>query len=228
MTWSRARDHLEAAGFNLSGALGVERYDALVPDAWRAARIAPAARSVVVVGHGGRALWPRFRAAREAALQRDPLDRYTLRVVEEAAARLGPAARVALYSQRREGQWVPLVALAREAGFGVPGRVGVLLHPGFGPWISMRALLYAPLELPEARPCEGFAPCDGCPAPCASACHGAAVGPAGLDARRCHDTRHTDARCALDCDARVACVLAPEHGYPVEQRAHHCRLPDRG
>ena len=72
MTLSRALARLDEAGFNLTGGLSARDYDALVPSAWRLAELAPDARGALVVGHAGRALWPRFTASPEARLERDP------------------------------------------------------------------------------------------------------------------------------------------------------------
>jgi hypothetical protein len=128
-----------------------------------------------------------------------------------------------LYTEKRQDRYLPLVAVARRAGFGSPGRIGVLLHPVFGPWISIRGVLFLPDEVPlrEAPP---FDPCTGCPAPCAGACHGAAVSEGGLDVIRCFRTKILKSPCRAACDARSACVVGPEHAFPPEQIAHHSRI----
>jgi epoxyqueuosine reductase QueG len=217
------RASLAEAGFNLVGTLPVEEYDARVPEVWRSARVAPGARGVVVVGNAGRTLWPRFRRSPEARLRKNPLDRYTRRVLHEVASALDPPAGVALYTDRRDERYLPLVALAERAGFGRPGRVGVLLHPTYGPWVSIRGLLYARAELPFREP-DPFDPCTGCPAPCASACRGGVIGEAGVDFRGCFRTKLTNRGCRAACDARSACVIGREHAFSTEQIAHHSRI----
>jgi len=226
MSLAHLRAGLGAAGFNLLGELSAADYEARVPAAWKLAQLAPGARGVLIAGHGGRELWPRFCTSPEAGLEVDPLDRYTRRVIAACAARCPAALEFALYSEKRGGTWLPLVALARLAGLGTPGRVGVLLHPRFGPWISLRAVIFSaePLATPGTL---SFDPCGSCPAPCASTCHGAAIGAAGLDAARCHATRTEFAECALRCDARLACPVGSEHAYPAEQITHHYRIRTR-
>jgi hypothetical protein len=188
--------------------------------------VAPGARAVLVVGSGGRLLWERFRAAPEGQGQLDPdgdpLDTYTARLLAEAAALAGHGARWGLYSEQREGAFAPLGRLAQLAGLGAPSRLGLLVHPRYGPWLALRGLLYLPHRVEPARP-EPFDPCNGCPAPCTVACRGGAVGPAGLDLAACLATRRALPACAHDCDARLACVVGREHAYTVEQRAHHAR-----
>jgi len=220
---ARVVTRLADAGLALTGSIPIAEYDALVPPPWRSAALAPGARSALVVGNAGRALWDRFASSPERALADDPLDAYTRRVLAEAARTLAPEAAIGFYADRREGVYLPLVALARRAGFGSPGRVGVLIHPVYGPWIAIRAVLLTHEDLPFREPAP-FDPCTGCPAPCASACHGKVIGPRGVDSAACYQARLTLPACATACDARSACVVGPEHAYSREQIAHHSRI----
>jgi hypothetical protein len=214
---------LADAGLGLTGTLPIELYDSLVPNPWRAAQLSPLARGALVVGNAGRVLWERFVASPERALEHDPLDAYTRRVLGEAARLSNPPAAIGFYADRRESVYLPLVALARRAGFGSPGRVGVLIHPEYGPWIGVRAVLLLAEDVHFREP-RAYAACDGCPAPCVAACHGAVVGPSGVDAAACYQVRLTLPACADRCDARSACIVGPEHAYSVEQTAHHSRI----
>ena len=223
MSLDALRASLAAAGLNLTGTLPGEEYDRLVPTPWRAEHIYSRCRGVLIVGNGGRGLWPLFEASPEARLRRNPLDRYTRRVMQEAARRATPPAHVALYTDKREDGYLPLVALAQRAGFGSPGRVGVLLHPTYGPWISIRGAIFLGEELPFSET-AAFDPCTGCPAPCATACHGQVVGPDGVDPRGCFRTKILKRACRAACDARSACVVGPEHAFSPEQISHHSRI----
>ena len=227
-----ARLGLVDAGMGLLGVLAATRYDALVPAAWRSPALRPGARSALVVASGGRALFDAFSAASEAALSSDPLDAYTRRVVEAAAGRLGGGARALFAFERRGGVYADFVALGQAAGLGAPSRLGLLLHPEFGPWMSIRAVLLTEREVAETGPAPGFDPCSGCPAPCVRACRGAAVPAAarGFDSARlrfdvaaCRATRASEPGCRLRCDARRACVIGPDHAYSPEAEAHHMR-----
>jgi hypothetical protein len=216
------RRELARAGLNVTGGLNPEPYDALVPDAWRTERVDPGSRGVLIVGNGGRALWPIFEAAPEAALRRDPLDRYTERVLRDLSTRFTPPLVFALYTERRAEHYLPLVSLAERAGLGTPGRMGLLLHPTYGPWLAIRAALYVPFALPPPTPGR-FEPCVGCPAPCATHCRGGAVGES-FDARACLRSKLPDGPCRASCDARSACIAGREHAYTAEQSAHHARI----
>ena len=221
MSGDAALRRLERAGFTLFAPLALDDYNARVPDVWKESPSRYA--GVWIVANAGRALWPRFRASPEFSRPDDPLDDYTRRCFEQATdAKQG----FALYSDRREGQYLPLVALAEAAGLGTPGRVGVLLHPDFGPWISLRGVLFVPEPL-QTRRVEPFDPCSDCPAPCENACHAGVVTADGVDVPACYQARLTLEDCSLRCDARAACVLAPEHAFGAEQVAHHSRIRDR-
>ena len=215
---------LDAAGLNLRGALSAARYDALVPPLWRTAALLPGARTALVVGSGGRALWDALRAAPEFGAASDPVDSYTARVLDTLAqglSRAGHPSRALYPLERRGGAWADFVALAREAGLGVSSRLGLLLHPIYGPWLSIRAVLLTGLEWPWDAPIGDFDPCEGCVAPCAEACPGGAVGPERISASLCYATQRTEPACALRCGARRACVIGQEHAYAVEAEAHH-------
>jgi len=217
---------LDAAGLDLRGALASADYDARVPPAWRAEATLPGARGALVIGSGGRALWNAARTGGALDASADPLDTHTTHALEACVAMLREAGEraVALFAhERRGGAYADFVALGHAARLGAPSRLGMLVHPVYGPWLSLRALLLSTLAWPGAGPLPGFDPCRGCPAPCATTCHGGALPPGGFDAPRCGATRRRDPRCALRCDARRACVLGRDHAYAAEAEAHHMR-----
>jgi len=216
---------LASAGFDALGVLEASAYDALVPSAWRTDRLLDSARSVLVLASGGRAFWDAFQRAPEARLECDPVDAYTTRIAAECAAWPGlGGARAALAFERHEGVYADFVALGRAAGLGAPSRLGLLVSPRFGPWLSLRAVVLCERALVPTLALAGFAPCEGCPAPCAAACHGSAVELAGFDTRACGDARSREAACADRCDARRACVVGREHAYDPSAEAHHMRV----
>lgn len=168
-----------------------------MPEAWRSAALLPRARSAIIVASGGRALWDAFAGSAEFALSPDPLDAYTRRVTEAAAALLPAPARALFAFERRGGAYADFVALGRLAGLGAASRLGLLLHPTYGPWMSLRAIVLASQQAEPGAPLD-FDPCRNCPAPCESA------GPDFTARRR-------------------ACVVGPEHVYGEAALAHHRR-----
>jgi hypothetical protein len=232
---SRADDALMCAltpalarvGLNLVGAAAPDAYDARVPAQYALRNLAPEARGVVVIGHGGGAFWSAYRAfcARNPGHEAtaDPVDGFT-RAIVEAVARpiVGQAARF-LYPFRFPDDPVSFMTLAECAGLGRRSLVGVLVHPTFGPWIALRAAIVLPAVVRAPRPADGFDPCPTCvERPCIAACPGGAVSERGWDVPRCGDHRaRADDPCAPRCHARVACVIGREHRYPDDALVHH-------
>jgi len=228
---ARLYERLAAQGLNVIGTADVARYDAAVPPRQAVGTRAPDARTVVVIGNGGAALWEAFRRHCEhdpsAARRPAPLDAFTRSVVtaavESVRLDLGGPPRVA-FPFEDEPLALSFVHLAECAGLGRRSLVGVLVHPEFGPWFALRAALLLPFALAAPRPADGFDPCPGCVGrPCITACPGGAVGSGGWDVPRCagHRLSGDGDGCDAGCHARIACVLAPEHRYPREALAFH-------
>jgi hypothetical protein len=212
---------LAAAGLNLRGCLAAARYDALVPAAWSSQALLPAAKTALVLAAGGRGFFAAFAASPEADRGDDPLDAFTFRVVSAAAEAVDGRAVFAF--EQRGGLFADFVELARAAGLGAGSRLGLLLHPVYGPWMSIRAIVLTRLDLPPSPALVDFEPCPSCAAPCARACPGGAPRAEGFDVPACIATRRITPGCGNRCEARRACVVGPEHRYAEGAEAHHMR-----
>lgn len=213
---------MDSVGLNLAGFLPIEVYDRAVAESWSSRCLLPTARSAIVVGAGGTAL---FRSYREAA-KLGSLDDFVARIVAGGCARLvsnGWESRAFGYDALRDGQHVDLIALAEHAGLGAPSRLGLLLHRLYGPWLSLRALVLTERRLPGTPRVDEFEPCESCAAPCTDACPVKAPRalPASFDIGACGARRAIDGPCQLRCAARRACVVGPEHAYDLEAEEFH-------
>ena len=108
----------------------------------------------ILVGNT-RALWPHFVAAREPVA--DPLEHY----VERAIDALGLPC---FYAHRRyDGAFLPFQRVAVAAGLGTLSATGLVIHPSFGPWFALRAIVLAdgdpPPRVAISPPCTCEAPC---------------------------------------------------------------------
>ena len=206
------RRALSPAGFNLVGVTTPADYDAGVPAGRQLRNLAPAARSVIVIGNGGPDLWQRVSAAAPAAP--DPIDAYTRDRIEALALPLLgiPRDDVRVFYPFQSDPLLAFMRLGECAGLGAPSILGILVHPLYGPWVALRAALALPVALPPSAPLN-FTPCATCAAkPCIGACPGGAVSARGWDVPACVAHRlAAEAACAETCYARAECVYGREY-----------------
>ena len=226
---------LAPQGLNLVGATPVADYDARVSAAYRVARTFARARTIVVIGNGGRRFWNGFRdyvAARPASLRNraHPLDDYTVECIETALSprldRTGAWYRFVYPFQFFSGLRVSFRHLAEAAGLAGPSILGIHLHPTYGPWLALRAALFIDRTLSAPAPARGFDPCPTCvERPCIAVCPARAITPdAGSDVATCTDHRlGNPAGCTDRCHARYACVYGRAHRYTDDELAFHQR-----
>ena len=157
---------LAAAGFDLAHAFDP-----------RAVAHAPGLELLATAGAHGlligntRALWPPFSAALAdpaLAADPDPLERYAERAIAAAVPD-----HVIYYSHRRHaGAFLPFQRLAVLTGLGALSPSQLVIHPTYGPWFALRAVVVVTdlatissashvtsARLPLAPPCT-------CPADC--------------------------------------------------------------
>ncbi|MGE3674945.1 MAG: hypothetical protein AB7K71_35080, partial [Polyangiaceae bacterium] len=125
----------------------------------------------VLLSGNTRALWPLLQRAAPSLPASDPLDAYAERVHRAAAARWLPDAE--LWFAHQLTPPLPFPRLGEALGLCQVGPAHLAVHPEFGPWFGLRALLLIPwgnaLLQPEASPIARAAhlppsPCSGCSA----------------------------------------------------------------
>ncbi len=189
------------------------------------------ARTLVMVGNAGPALWRAFANSPEFGTLPDPLDRWSARVIEALAEAWGARALFPFGGPPH----LPFVAWAKRAEPVAESPLGILIHPDYGLWHAYRgALAFAEaLDLPPRA--ERPRPCDSCAdRPCLTACPvgafraaGAEVagpGVADYDVSACADhlAVPAGADCMAEaCRARRACPVGREYLYAPEQAAFH-------
>jgi hypothetical protein len=183
-----------------------------------------AAGTLVLLGFAGGVGWPAFAAAQEAGDGLpDPLDRWSRRVVEALAARLGGLALFPFAGP----PWLPFQRWARRAEPVFPSPLGLLIHPEWGLWHSYRGALALRERLALPAPPAAASPCDACVArPCLSACPVGAFTPGGYDVAACasHVAAPAGGACmTAGCLARRACPVGAVHAVGPEQAGFHMR-----
>jgi methylmalonic aciduria homocystinuria type C protein len=168
---------------------------------------APVRRLGLLIGNT-RALWPPFTAALRAdpalAASSDPLDRYTERLIERATAAL-PDAWWRVGHVRYDGAFVPLQRLAVATGLGMLAPTQLVIHPVFGPWFALRAVIVCRGDAPTT-------PITPTPCRCTGSCEAAL-------ARALATTGPETWRAWVA--VRDACSVGREHRYGDEQLRYH-------
>jgi len=203
MTFAEA---LAARGLDLAAPLATADYDAEVGEALRLPSFGRARALAIVVGNT-RALWPFVRDLPGP----DPVDTYAMRVIGEEAARVGVA------WEARWAHHVPAtVAIQRAAaiaGLAWLSPTHLSVHPVYGPWIGLRAVVVFDAEGP-ARAAPLAPPCD-CARGCGPAFERACA--AGVPA----DAAELRARWRSWLAVRDACPVGRAWRYSEGQISHH-------
>jgi hypothetical protein len=181
-------------------------------------------RTIVLIGMAGRKGGDAFAISPEAGDGRkDPLDRFSRRVVGALADKLGAAA---LYPFGGPPH-LPFQQWARRAEPVHPSPVGVLIHPIYGLWHSYRGALGFAQALDVPALPRSMSPCDSCRArPCLGACPVGAFSLKGYDVAACaaHLKGAAGENCmSRGCLARRACPVGADHADAPEQAAFTMR-----
>lgn len=178
----------------------------------------PGTGTLVLLGPAPGGFWPAFAGSAEYRDgRRDPLDRWSARVIGAIATELAAEARFPFGGP----PFAPFLAWARRSGSAWSSPVGLLGHARLGLFVSYRgALLLADRLALDPAPER---PCDACAAPCLDACPAGALGAGGYDVAACHGFLDTPAGadCLLrGCAVRRACPVR-DGVQPVAQTAFH-------
>jgi hypothetical protein len=193
---------------------------------------APAgARTLVLVGNAGPALWRAFCEATppsERASGAHPLDGWTRRAVGAIAEKLGARAVYPFDGP----PYAPFQRWALRAGGVFTSPIGTLIHPVYGLWHAYRGALAFAAKLALPPPPTSASPCESCASkPCLTACPVGAFRieagpPARYDVPRCvaHVTSAAGTDClGGGCLARRACPVGRDYAYGSEQARFHMR-----
>lgn len=181
------------------------------------------ARTVVLIGNAGPALWPLFTASPECSDGEDnPLDRYTRRILGGIAAEFGFAP---LFSF--DGPpYHPFQQWALKAGGFSQSPLGVLVHEAYGPWAAFRAAFVSSEKFGTFELNGKPGPCGACTdKPCLAPCPVGAVTRDGYDVATClgHLKKNPSAECFGGCRARIACPFGADFAQGAAQAGHHMR-----
>jgi methylmalonic aciduria homocystinuria type C protein len=106
-----------------------------------------------------RALWPHFTAALPELPRDNPLEAFTERAIGAAH----PRARIFYAHRKYNGSFIPFQRIAVATGLGALAPCHLVIHPEYGPWFALRAIVVVdgegPVRAPIAQPCRCEASC---------------------------------------------------------------------
>lgn len=220
------------SGFNLVRRIKVDEYYQQYSFNRRVSNLFPDAKSVILVGFAGKGFWkifqkflednPEFRDSRE-----DWVDDYTLLRFSSASEILKDekVKHKLIFPFGSEALALDFIQIGQRGGLGTKSLLGILIHPEYGTWISLRGIIITDLEFSEYdKPLPCFDPCAACPKPCISACPAKTISERGWDWEACMNFRLDSDTCSTNCASRRACPYGKEHQYSDEQLAYHHRF----
>ena len=236
LLFSNLKEKSLAAGFNLVGRVRTKDYSENAKSEKRVESIYQDAKSIILVGFAGNKYWDILKGFLEnhqpfETANEDWIDEYTIlkfNLLAEILEKKNVNHKI-VFPFRSSATIMDFMLLGRLAGFGVPSLLGILLHPEYGSWISLRGAIITDIEFSSYdKPLSGFDPCPPCSKPCITACPANTVSLNGWDWNKCMNFRLDSPTCESNCFSRRACPYGIEHQYSEEQLAHHHKFVIKG
>ena len=179
----------------------------------------PGTRTLLMLGPSEPGFWAHLKAQPEWG-DKDPVDRWSRRVIGRIACDLGAKALFPFGGP----PYHPFYQWALRTGRVWDSPVRLLVHSGQGLMVSFRGAL-ALREVVDLPP-VAVRPCEGCSAPCLTACPVGALTGAGYDVPACHawlDRPEGEVCLTGGCRVRRACPVSQSYARLPEQSAYHMR-----
>jgi len=178
-------------------------------------------RQLILIGHGGREMWEQVQDSEYKSVA-DPIDSFSMdRARAWLAAEASQVTYQILYPQSQGV--VPLQALGRLTGWHheSPFRVGI--NQSWGSWFAYRVAILSDSDFNVTEALPSSSPCDSCEVkPCINVCPADALVCGDFAMHACINYRlRDDSRCKNSCLSRLACPVAEEHRYSLEQIHYH-------
>jgi len=220
LIYERIERLLNSYGFNIVTKVKAFAYKKQIKTSSYLDELFKHAESIILVGFAGKEFWenlqiylkdnPEFKRTRE-----DWIDEYTVLRFKSVADILdrNKSRYSMIFPFGSTAFKMDFMKLGRIAGIGVNSLLGILIHPKFGPWVSLRGSLITDLKFSNYdSPLLDFDPCPSCSKPCISACPANTISSKGWDWEACMNYRLKSDTCETNCTSRR---------YTEEQLAHH-------
>lgn len=213
---SNLKEAAQQVGLNLVGVADGRPYQHILPDC----------QTAIVFANGGRDLWTHFLEDLRANPSHltetaHPLDDFIGRWIQSVDPNPDSTRRWIQCAEESD-VFIDFRPLAVSAGLGTPSLLGLVIHPEYGLWVSMRAVLLSTAVF-EATPMNtNPSPCAQCvEKPCISACPGKAVTISGWSVQQCATFHGESTLCATQCHSRQSCPVGVRHRHSDLQHTYH-------
>ena len=171
----------------------------------------------------GDGFWDHFRSSPEwSDKQRDPVDRWSLRIIGNLARRFGGTASFPFGGP----PYHPFYSWALASGEAWASPVSLLVHAKAGLMVSYRGALAFDEPIENAPPIQPK-PCEACDQPCLEACPAGALTGHGYDVPACKEfLMGPDGREIKEngCAVRRACPVSQSYGRVNAQSGYHMKV----
>ncbi len=183
-------------------------------------------KPAALIGNHGGGMWQAFcNSPLHDDDQSDPLDRWTLSIIDPMAAEIGATALYPFIDNTDYDVHWPFQRWAKTATSMRQSPPGLLINAEFGLWQAFRAVMVFDQAFKVHEPAIVDHSCDDCDGrPCLTACPVSAIDQAGYNVSACR--QHVQSFAGVPCRergclARNACPVGPEQAYGVQQQAFH-------
>jgi ferredoxin len=213
---SNLKEEAQQVGLNLVGVADGRPYQHLLPDC----------QTAIVFANGGRDLWTHFLEDLRANPSHltetaHPLDDFIGRWIQSVDPNPDSTRRWIQCAEEAD-VFIDFRPLAVSAGLGTSSLLGLIIHPEYGLWVSMRAVLLSTEILEATTTKTKPSPCVQCvDRPCISACPANAVTLSGWSVQQCATFHGESTLCANQCHSRQACPVGVSHRHSDLQHTYH-------
>ena len=185
-------------------------------------QLPPSAKTLIMIGNTGSALWASAGEYLRHSARRHPLDDWTRSHLDGLADNVS-----ANVIYPFDGPpFAPFQRWAMRCDAVAPSPIGPLIHPDYGLWHAYRAAFVfdTQIVLPEKE--DAASPCDTClDKPCINTCPVGALGLRRYDVPVCSAHLATPGNRCMErsCLARMACPVGREYIYNIEMGRFHMR-----
>ena len=213
---SNLKEKAQKIGLNLVGVADGRPYQHILPDC----------QTAIVFANGGQDLWTHFLEDLRANPSHltdtaHPLDDFIGRWIQSVDPNPDSTRRWVQCAEEAD-VFIDFRSLALSAGLGTPSLLGLVIHPEYGLWVSMRTVLLSTEVFEHTTKNTVQSPCTQCvEKPCISACPGKAVTLSGWSVQQCATFHGESTLCATQCRSRQSCPVGVLHRHSDLQHTYH-------